>query len=101
MIAWMIVAMMTFAGQPESSEGCINATSRALEPSAEPARDVAAAVAAECDVRKGAPAGSLAATMNGSQLQALRRLHQDSAIVFVMRLRACRRTPGCVLSNVR
>jgi len=101
MFLLVLAAVVTSASQPSGSEGCVYSTARALEPSGEPARDVAAAVAAECDIRKGAPADSLAGQMSEANAQAYRRLDEEFAIVFVMRLRACRRTPGCNLAEVR
>lgn len=102
-----IILAGALAATAEAQPGdCVRATARALEVSGEPSADVARAVAAACDNSfKIGPAGSLDSAMTLDERKQMsadfRHIAGDNALLFILRLRACRKTSGCALSSVR
>lgn len=106
MIEALIAATLLASQQDQRPADCVSSLARAWEVSGEAAADVAAAVAAACDTTfDQAPANSVLGRTDFEQRRRLsedsRRLIHGAALVLVVRLRACRRTPSCALESIR
>lgn len=98
----LAVAVAGQAAQPGSPD-CVRSLAAEWEASGEPAADIARAVAIECD-RRGAHPISLDGfdIVRQNRLRAsYRGIFEQNALAVVVRLRACRRTPGCDIREVR
>ena len=104
---WWIILAAGFA-QPlpgQSSSECLIEVATALEPSGDRAGDVASATVTACAVTRPAiQPGSLYSQMTREEREHTDRIQDqmdyEKALLTVIRLRACRKTPGCIISKL-
>lgn len=104
MIAGLIALAGAFATATpgQSNRECVFALARALEPSGEEARLVAEAAVIGCvSTEPTAPPSSLFAAMPPEKQTELitlsRAITRENALLYIVRIRACRKTVGCDL----
>ena len=104
---WWIILTAGFAqtlpGQTRSE--CLTEIATALEPTGERAGDVASATVTACAATRAAvQPGSLYSQMTQEQKEHSDRLQDQlefgTALLIVVRIRACRRTPGCTVGRL-
>lgn len=79
---------------------CLTKTMAALEPSGEPATAIALATTTACAALETKPApdnrlGAMTPQDQRETLNFLRQVFSDRIVTHIVRLRACRHTPGC------
>lgn len=100
MLALLVLATLGGATPEQSREHCLRSVATELEVSGETPGEVAAATMTACaKTKEPAPPGSLLATMSrADRIEFERRMDKadyDDILLGVVRLRACRKTPGC------
>ena len=107
----MMAPLMALAGAfaiaspGQSNAECIATLARALEPSGEVAREVAEAAVTGCvSTEPIAPANSLFASLPPEKRAEIvnlgRSIARDNAVLYILRIRACRKTLGCDLGSL-
>ena len=102
------LAASTFAVAPPeipSLNVCIEEMGKTLERSGDSASDVALATVEVCRIGRVTPApGTVAAEMTPearrSMMDLIRETARVQAVRMIVRIRACRKTPGCVSADI-
>lgn len=100
MWVWLALATIGQAAPNQPHNDCLLSVASELEMSGDTASEIAAATVTACARNKEPPrSGSLLATMTPTDRAAFDRLEDkldyDSALLAVVRIRACRKAPGC------
>lgn len=105
LLSAVIAAAFGVMSPGQSHEVCLRTVAASLEVSGEAPRDVASATVSACVAAERQPApGSLMAQMPPERLMEVvrlrRELSRDEVALFVVRVRACRKTQGCDVRTV-